>query len=101
MDIQRQKQLIPAELSVTIQRLIFGRSLMALPEPIRPSGLKTGKATAADTDALQVSRTRLPSLRSCARRPQHGDWDFALRLSRSRTRGISLHRIRAFGFVQD
>ena len=40
-----------------------------------------------------------PSLRLCAPRLRRADSDFALRLSRSRTRGISLHRIRASGFA--
>ena len=58
-------------------------------------------AMASDTDALQFREWLRTSLRSCAPRLRRGDWDFVLRLSRSRTRGISLHRIRAFGFAQD
>ena len=56
---------------------------------------------ASDTDALQFREWLRTSLRSCAPRLRRGDWDFALRLSRSRTRGISLHRIRASGFAPD
>ena len=41
------------------------------------------------------------SLRSCAPRLRRGDWDFALRLSRWVTNGISSHRSRAFGFAPD
>ena len=40
-------------------------------------------------------------LRSCAPRLRRDDWDFALRLSRLPTRGISLHHIRAPGFAPD
>ena len=77
-----------------------------------PSGSKTGKLvgrfcetpslpTASDTDALQFRGWLRTSLRSCAPRLRRGDWDFALRLSRWVTNGISSHRSRAFGFAPD
>ena len=106
----RRRGIIPHSISGALRQLNDRRRHIRLPRN-RISGSKTGRVrppgvaikaavSASDTDALQFCEYELRiSLRSCAPRLRRGDWDFALRLSRSRTRGISLHRIRASGLA--